>query len=221
MFLEIAHQTQVLLGFFGDALDDDVVAGREPIERDLVRVQATQARDRVAVRTGCWLAERSQQVRLDLGRQCVLDAVRLLVRLVPAHVEQVGQQPLGERVSAHRVLGHAPTRLREDDGLAGLMFDQAIAFHALQGGGDRGRGHPQTFGEAGGDDRHPIARHEVDMLEIVFDDRAGHAGMSCNEPTSDLLTSTPPPSVRSRGARPGDGRSPRPAVAPPRAGGRA
>jgi len=79
MFLQVLHQLQVHLSLFGDALDDDLVARLRLVEGKLIRREGAQARNRVAMGTRRGVAERRQQARFDLGRQRMLDAVRLFV----------------------------------------------------------------------------------------------------------------------------------------------
>ena len=107
------HQLQVVLGLFHDPLDDDLLAGPDLGERERERRRPrTRARDRIPVRAGHRVAQHRHQPLFDLRRDDVLDQVGLFVGLAPAEAEDLGQQPLGERVAPDDALGLLAARHR-------------------------------------------------------------------------------------------------------------
>jgi hypothetical protein len=115
VLLQVLHELWVCLGFFRDALDDDLVAAFRAVKWKFVQSERAEAWDRITVWTRRRIAERLEEPRLDLWRNDVLDPVRLLVRFVPGHLEQVGEEALGEGVAANDILGGpAPVGGEED-----------------------------------------------------------------------------------------------------------
>src|SRR5207302_7078807 len=99
------------------------------------------------------------------------DTVRLLVRFVPGHLEQIGEQSLRQGVPPHDVLGFSATLGREQDLLARAMLDQPVALHALQGDRHGWRRNVEPRGQSRGDYRVTVTGQVVQDLQVVFDNR--------------------------------------------------
>ena len=84
-------------------------------------------RDRVAVRAGLRVADRGEHPLLEDGRHRVLQALGLLVHLVPRDPEDVGEEALDQPVAAHDALGVLAARVGEVDRLVGGAGDVAVA----------------------------------------------------------------------------------------------
>ena len=59
----------------------------------------------MAVRAGLRVADRGEHVRLEARRHRVLEALGLLVHVVPRHADDVGQEALDQPVAADDRLG--------------------------------------------------------------------------------------------------------------------
>ena len=89
---------QEILGLVLEAEDVDVGADGDVGERDTLDPAAGD--DRVAVGARRGVADRGEHALLEHGRHRVLEALGLLVDLVPGNPEHVGQEALDQAVAA-------------------------------------------------------------------------------------------------------------------------
>ncbi len=147
-----ATQRDVLLVALGEhALEPRLEAGRLQIvqqvlglvleaqhanrgaELDVGERHAREARagdDRVAVRAGLGVADRGEHALLEHRRHRVLEALGLLVDLVPGNAEHVGQEALDQAVAADDALGVRGAAVGEGDRAVAAARDVAVALEA-------------------------------------------------------------------------------------------
>ena len=92
--------------------------------------QARAGDDRVAVRAGLGVADRREHALLEHRRHRVLEALGLLVDLVPGHAQDVGEEALDQAVAAHDALGVLGAAVGERDRAVGAAGDVAVALEA-------------------------------------------------------------------------------------------
>ena len=86
--------------------------------------------DRVAVRARLRVADGGEHALLEHGRHRVLQALGLLVDLVPGDAEHVGEEALDQPVAAHDALGVLGAGVGEGDRLVARARDVAVALQA-------------------------------------------------------------------------------------------
>ena len=95
---DVLEVVQEILGLVLEPQDRDACPDLAIREGDAVDPLADP--DRVAVRAGRRVADRSADVRLKAWRHRMLQALGLLVHVVPRNADDVGQEPLDEAVAA-------------------------------------------------------------------------------------------------------------------------
>ena len=106
VLFEVPHRVGVELDIFEKAHELDRLAGDEVLQRLQRRIdRRTRPRDRVPVRARRRLTQHGEHPSFDLGGDARLETVRFLVCEVPRHLQDVGEEPLGETVLTHSILG--------------------------------------------------------------------------------------------------------------------
>ena len=99
-----------LLGLVLEAEDDDARAGLDVGQQSALLARALD--DRVAVGAGLGVADRGEHALLEHRRHRVLQALGLLVDLVPGDAEHVGEEALDQAVALDHRLGLVAARAR-------------------------------------------------------------------------------------------------------------
>ncbi len=136
--------------------------------------QARAGDDGMPVGARLGVADGGEHALLEHGRHGVLEALGLLVDLVPGHAEDVGEEALDQAVPAHDPLGVLGAAGGERDRAVGAARDVAVELEAadhlvdggrreLHGAGDVGAGH----GQAG------LLQPEEDLQVLLLGDGGG------------------------------------------------
>src|SRR6516162_8764917 len=103
------------------------------IDRVIVLPQlAIWTRNRMTMRTGLRVTKEARQMRLDGGRDGVLDATCLDARMLPGQAEMIHEQPLCKPLPAQRHRTDTRTFRRGDDTKASFMHDVPVRVELLQ-----------------------------------------------------------------------------------------
>ena len=160
---------QEVLRLVLEAQDHDAGAHLDVGERDAL--DAGAGGDRMAVRARLRVADRGEHARLQDGRHRVLEALGLLVDLVPWDPEDVGEEALDEAVAADDPLGVLLAGAGEGDRLVAGALDVAVLLEAADHlvDGRRGELHGARDVRAGHREAglvEPVQRLEVLLLGL-------------------------------------------------------
>jgi hypothetical protein len=136
--------------------------------RDRVGRLVARPGDGVAVRARRGVVEQPVDRRLDRLAQHVLPLAGLVVGLGPRQPEDVGEEALGEAVTAHDLLGQLLAPVGEADGALGGAH-QALAGHAPDHLRDRRPGDAEPLGDAGLDDVEVVLAQLEDGLAVLLE----------------------------------------------------
>ena len=169
MLFEVPHRVGVELDIFEKAHELDRLAGDEVLQRLQRRIdRRTRPRDRVPMRARRRLTQHGEHPSFDLGRDARLETVRFLVCEVPRHLQDVGEEPLGETVLTHRVLGDGEAVRRQRD-RARVALDEPHLLQARNLLGDACARHAESARDARLDDALSFFLELVDRFEVVLD----------------------------------------------------
>src|SRR5713226_1040091 len=153
-----------------DALDDHLLARAALMQRALARRPhlAGDARDGVAVRVELRAAEQLEDSLLHPLRDHMLEALRLLVNLVPAVAEHPDEEHLQEPVVPDQLEGHLPALARQLLTAVPVVLDQALCLQPRDHLADGRRGDAETLGQLAGGDGAAVPMEVVQRLEVVL-----------------------------------------------------
>ncbi len=125
-------------------------------------------RDRVAVRARGREPEELVDPVGDAVAEGVLEVMGLLIGLRPAEPDDLGEQPLGERVAPERALRGRATRIGQVQ-VSGLLVDahEVLADETRDHLAHRGRAVPHPLGEPRRDDRLPLGLHVAHGHQVL------------------------------------------------------
>jgi len=175
MEMKILEEFEETFVFLVDAENFGAFFGPKVGEKDaaLLAELGDAAVDGHAVGTGFATGETLEKQRFDFRGDGVLHALGFRVRFGPREADYFGEQHFGELMAEHEALRDAASLGGELDGSAALDFDVAIASHALDGSGDRGRGDVKLFGQTRADGSLLLFEHFPNGLEVIFLRNAG------------------------------------------------
>ena len=122
----------------------------------------------VAVRAGAALAELFPELGLEGRRDRVLQALRLLVNLVPLHAEDLAQHALDEVMAQGGVIGGFAALPGEAHDAVGAHLDEAVALEALEGHGHGRRRDLKPVRKRGGNHLEALGVGLENGLQVVF-----------------------------------------------------
>ena len=157
--------------FFVDGQNLHASPDRHIGERDGM-LRALQPRQpssqRHTMRAGAIGAEAADQQILHFRREAMLEALGGGVRKRPVKADHVGQELFGQLMAQRQPFGFAASFSREANVAIAFHAQQAVASHALERGGHRGRRDFQFFREPRAN-RGLIVLFELpDRLQIIF-----------------------------------------------------
>ena len=108
----------------------------------------------------------------------MLELTGFFVCLGPRHTQDVGQQPLGQPVSAYQHFGGLAPGVGEPHLFLRRDDDEPLVAQTTQHLCDGGRRDPEILGETGADHPHTTRLDLVDGLEVLLDRWRGHLAQS-------------------------------------------
>src|SRR6266849_1844236 len=129
---------------------------------------AGDARDGVAVRVELRAAEQLEDSLLHPLRDHMLEALRLLVNLVPAVAEHPDEEHLQEPVVPDQLEGHLPALARQLLTAVPVVLDQALCLQPRDHLADGRRGDAETLGQLAGGYGAAVPMEVVQRLEVVL-----------------------------------------------------
>src|SRR5205823_3057729 len=165
--LELAQLDRVVVG---DPLDRDLLARTAFAERAVAdgRQLAGERRDGMAVGVELRPAQQLEDALLHPLRDHVLEALRLVVDLVPAVAEHADQKDLQQAVVADQLQGDFAAVRGELLAAVAVVFDQALGGQAGDHLADARRRDAEALGEVPGRDRPAVAAEQVEGFEVVL-----------------------------------------------------
>lgn len=140
-------------------------------QRDQAPVAALVRRlrqDEIAVGAGSLFAQLFDQQSFESGGDGVLEALGLVVDLVPGHAEDLREHALDEVVAEGGAVGGFASGGGEAEDAVVVDFDKSIAAKAAKGHGDSRRRDGEPVGEGGRDHGASLALGFENRLEVVF-----------------------------------------------------
>ena len=135
----------------------------------LFRPLQVRVRNRVAVRVVGGEAERAVDPRLELLREGVLEPDRLVVHVVDADPERLGEVELEQPVVSDHLERHLLAGVRERDAAVGRVLGEPERRELLHHRARRRRRDLLAAGERGRRDTLALDAELVDLLQVVLD----------------------------------------------------
>src|ERR1700728_2011520 len=122
----------------------------------------------IAVRTGAARTQFRQKLGLEVRRDGMLQALRLVVNLPPLHAKKFGEHAFDQMMTQCQFAGNLAAGLSQANLAATRDPHQAVFLQAAQGHGDRGRRDLQQVRQARRDYLFALAFRFEDRLEVVL-----------------------------------------------------
>ena len=166
---EEVEQARSELELLGDPVDRERVADLDVGQRHEVGLEVQRPGNRVAVRACRRAAEHAVHRLLDGVADDVLPLAGLVMSVGPRKPEHVGEEPLGETVTAHDQLRERLALKCEANGAIGR--DQAFGFEPADHLADCRPADLQALGDSGLDDGDVVLVELEDALAVLLEGR--------------------------------------------------
>src|SRR2546425_2849045 len=165
--LELTQLDRIVVG---DPLDRDLLARAAFAERAVAdgRQLAGERRDGMAVGVELRPAQQLEDALLHPLRDHMLEALRLVVDLVPAVAEHADQKDLQQAVMADQLQGDFAAVRSELLAAVAVVFDQALGRQAGDHLADARRRDAEALRQVPGRDRPAVAAEQVEGFEVVL-----------------------------------------------------
>src|SRR6202171_4500328 len=165
--VELAQADRVVVRstLHGNLLPHSACAQRAVAERAHL---AGERRDGVAVRGALPAAEQSEDPLLHPFGNHMLEALRLVVDLVPAVAEDLDEEHLQEAVVPDELERHLAALTRELLAPVAVVLDETLGSESRDHLADAGRGDAQALGELAGRNRGLIPVQLVEGFEVIL-----------------------------------------------------